>query len=138
MIKLSKMADHALTLCSQLARFPEQTKSAAEWARLSSLREPTAAKILKMLCCAEICQSERGKAGGYRMSSSHSAFTALHVVEAVDGPLSFTDCGEGGKGCAKSGDCPVEPHVGKVAQAIRDGLRQIALLDLAKEDSHVQ
>ena len=138
MIKLSKMSDHALNLCAQLAIFQSEWKNAGEWAKLAGLRESTASKLFKLLCKSDICESERGKAGGYRMAADPGSFTILNVVEAVDGPLSFSDCGLRGKGCSKSGHCAVEPHAGKVAEAIRDGLRRVPLSDLAKGANHVQ
>lgn len=120
MIKLSKMSDHALALCAALGREPKAMRSAAGWARTAGLAEPTATKILKQLAAAGICESQRGKGGGYKMSRAPADITFLAVIEAIDGPLAFSDCAQGGRGCVSEPSCVVRPHAAKLGGGMRD------------------
>lgn len=132
MIKLSKMSDHALVLCSVLAAAPGESLAAASWAKLSTLPEATTTKLLKKLCMAKICESKRGKEGGYRLARSAREVTFLHVVEAIDGPLRFSDCAIGDLGCRRSRGCGAKPHVIKIGGAIRSSLSSLTLIDIAQ------
>lgn len=132
MIKLSKMSDHALALCAALSREPLATRAAGEWARQSGLNEATATKILKLLRAAGICESRRGKSGGYKMARQPECVSFLAVIEAVDGPVAFADCAPGGKGCVSEPSCAVRPHAAKLGGGMRDLLAAQTLASLTR------
>ena len=132
MIKLSKMSDHALALAGALASSPHESRPAAEWGRLARVSAPTAVKLLKKFSAAELCESKRGKDGGYRLRSDPSAVTFLQVVEAVDGPIRFSECAPGAIGCKAEAMCAVRPHAVKIGAGIRALLANLAISELAK------
>ena len=45
-------------------------------------------KILQQLVRANVLRSKRGPRGGFSMSMTPSKVSMLHIIEAVDGPLS--------------------------------------------------
>jgi Rrf2 family protein len=140
MIKLSKMSDHALLLCSHLTTGGESL-SAAQWAALSGVPEPTTTKILKALCVAKICESKRGKDGGYKLAKPGQAISFLSVVEAMDGPIRFSDCSVGARGCIRVDRCGASPHVLRIGHAIRASMSGLTIDQIAHSvtgGDHVQ
>ena len=65
MIKLSRMADYAVVLMTQLAREPDALRTAAELSQSCGLPQPTVSKILKRpRARADLLVSYRGNKGG--------------------------------------------------------------------------
>lgn len=129
MIKLSKMCDHALVLILALGTSSESRSSLA-WAKQAGLPVATTTKLLKKMCKAGLCASQRGKDGGYGLVKSASEITVLSVIEAIEGPLSFSDCGVAGRGCSKSTGCVARRHVVKIGVAIRESLRAMTVHEM--------
>lgn len=139
MIKLSKMSDHALVLCSHLSASSQESRPAAQWASLSGMPEPTATKILKALCAGGICESKRGKDGGYRLSKPPAEVSFLHVIEAIDGPVRLSDCSAGALGCVRVGTCGAGQHVARLGEAIRSSMSGLTIDQIAhKGGKHVK
>ena len=60
------------------------------------------------------------------------------IVEAIDGPISLTHCGQPGVDCCGlSTSCQVKPHWAPVNRAVRDALSGVSLAELAPEQQAV-
>ena len=130
MLKLSKMCDHALVLCGFIAKFEQEEKPAAEWARMSGVPAATTAKLLKKISSAGLLTSTRGKGGGYKLSKPSIEISVLQVIEAIDGPVAILDCSVNGKGCEHSARCMVGKPMSLVERAVIDGFSKLSLAEL--------
>jgi len=131
MIKLNKMCDHALVLMMEMCSASSPVcKSAGDWAHLAKIPEPTATKILKMLVKAGLCESQRGKDGGYKIAKEPKELTVLAIIEAIDGPVEFTECSHMNAHCHKQNTCKAMAPVNKIAQIIIKTLQGMTLAEM--------
>jgi FeS assembly SUF system regulator len=127
MIRMSKLTDYAIVLLAHLAR-SERTLTAQELAGRSRVPLPTVSKLCKELSRAGIVVSHRGRHGGYSLARDADAISVAEIVEALEGPISLTECG------TPTGDpCGIEPYClakaswDPVSRAIQDALRRLPL-----------
>lgn len=134
MLRMSKLADYAFVILSHMAR-----KEAAIWAASllseeTSLPLPTVAKLMKLLSKGNIVNAQRGAMGGYTLAQPAREMTIAMIIEAVDGPISLTQCAGEAKGdpcnCAVPDSCPVRERWKHVNKAIRGSLESVFLADL--------
>ena len=132
MIKLSRMADYAVVLMTQLAREPDALRTAGELAQSCGLPQPTASKILKLLAQAELLASYRGNKGGYLLARAADGITMADVIGAVDGPIALTDCiGPDGLVCEIEALCPTRTNWQSINRAMVDALSSVSLAEMA-------
>ena len=132
MIKLSRMADYAVVLMTQLAREPDSLRTAGELAQSCGLPQPTVSKILKLLAHAELLVSYRGNKGGYLLARAADGITMADVIGAVDGPIALTDCiGPDGLVCEIEALCPTRTNWQSINRAMVDALSSVSLAEMA-------
>ncbi|MBZ5639248.1 MAG: Rrf2 family transcriptional regulator [Acidobacteriia bacterium] len=88
------------------------------------------AKILRSLVRARLLRSSRGVHGGFALARAASRITLLDVVEAIEGPLSLTNCTPDPAGCARSDDCPATSVWLEVQQKMAEVLNSTTLESL--------
>jgi Rrf2 family protein len=88
------------------------------------------AKILRSLVRAQLLRSTRGVNGGFSLARQPAEITLLHVLEAIEGPLSLTDCVPNSEECAHSANCPANAVWSRVQDSIKEILRSTTLEDL--------
>ncbi|MCE9589942.1 MAG: Rrf2 family transcriptional regulator [Planctomycetes bacterium] len=143
MLHLTRKTDYALVALSYLAQqrqagqtgAPDEV-SARKIADHFGMPLPLLMNILKELAQAKIIGSTRGSHGGYRLIVAPEAVSLLEVIEAMEGPVKFTECSEGlpilGQGCAMQECCTIRGPVRKLNQRIRGFLSEVTLADLAE------
>ena len=132
MIKLSRMADYAVVLMTQLAREPEALRTAAELSQSCGLPQPTVSKILKQLAQAELLVSYRGAKGGYLLARTAGGISMADVIGAVDGPIALTDCiGPDGLVCEIEALCPTRTNWQSINDAMIQALSSVSLAEMA-------
>src|SRR5437867_2792971 len=99
MLRISKLADYATLIMSQLAVDADKIHSASVLARQVHLSMPVVSKILKILCQAGLILSVRGAEGGYRLARLAQDITLAEVVAAIEGDFAMTEC------CSAQGSC---------------------------------
>lgn len=135
MLRMSKLADYAFIILSHMALKKEAVWSASALAEETLLPLPTVAKLMKLLAKGGIVTAQRGAQGGYSLARPAPKITIAQIIEAVDGPITLTECAGQAKGkdpclCAAGGDCLVKEGWGRVNAAIRQALQNVTLLDL--------
>ncbi len=134
MLRMSKLADYAFVILSHMASKEEHTWSASVLSQETFLPLPTVAKLMKLLAKSGIVLAQRGAMGGYTLAHKAKETTIATIIEAVDGPISLTECAGEVKGkpctCAVKGECPVRESWTHVNNAIRGSLEQVYLSDL--------
>ncbi len=131
MIRLSRLADYAFVLLTQMARQGPDSCSASALAERTSLPLPTVSKLLKILAKQGLIQAQRGAAGGYRMVRLPSHIAVASVIEAVDGPIALTECVDDREPhCVVESVCPMHGGWNKINQAVRTALATVTLADM--------
>ena len=66
-------------------------------------------QLLGTLRRADLVKTVRGAQGGYQLSREPSQITARNIIEAMEGPLNFSDCvSEPEHACNRSAHCPAK------------------------------
>lgn len=131
-IKLSRMADYAVTLMTVFASCEGQQQTVACLAAKTGLSEATVSQILKKLTRHGLLNSTRGVNGGYMLAMGAETITMVHVVEAMDGPISLTRCLTPQNDCCYAGTCGTKTSWAKVNMAVREALDAMSLKDICQ------
>jgi Rrf2 family transcriptional regulator, iron-sulfur cluster assembly transcription factor len=108
-LRLTNAGDYAIRGMIHIASLPEGAVALrSEIARAQGIPSSFMAKILRSLVRARLLRSSRGVHGGFALARSASDITLLDVVEAIEGPLSLTDCTPESDGCGRSEECPAQ------------------------------
>jgi FeS assembly SUF system regulator len=134
-LRISRLTDYGTVVLGHLARDDAGLVSAAEVATATGIALPTVSKLLKSLAKAEIVSSTRGSQGGYRLARDPWAISAADVIDALDGPVSITECSASDSHCNLEAVCNVGGAWQRINVAIRRALKEISLADLLRTNS---
>lgn len=133
-MRLSSMADYAVVAMRAAAlHCGGDRTNASEIADETGLPLPTVQKLVSRLGSAGLLRSVRGAGGGFRLARPAAAITVADIVEAIEGPISMTQCCDEDSDCAIELRCGTRAHWPQVNRAIRGALEQITLADLAHQ-----
>ncbi len=130
MLRISRLTDYGTVVLGQLANDAAELSSAAEVAATTGLGLPTVSKILKSLAKAGLVVSTRGVRGGYRLSREPNLISAADVIDALEGPVSITECSAIDSHCDFESVCNVGNAWQRINVAIRRALDDVSLSDL--------
>lgn len=130
MLRISKLTDYGTVVLAHLATEQPAVVSAADVAAGTGLALPTVSKLLKLLARAELVHSTRGAQGGYQLARPAHEISAANVIDALEGPVSITECSALDSHCAHEGACNVGGTWQRINVAIRHALDEVTLLDL--------
>jgi len=136
-LRISKLTDYGTVLLAHLAENPAGVCSAADVAAATGIALPTVSKLLKSLAKSGLVTSTRGANGGYELSRSPAAISAADIIDALEGPVSITECSSIDSLCEHEGVCSVGGAWQRINVAIRRALGDITLSDLLKSHSPV-
>jgi len=132
MLRISKLTDYGTVVLASLASEPRAVRSAADLAIATGIALPTVSKLLKSLARAELVTSTRGASGGYRLSRDPLEISAADVIDALEGPVSITECSGVDSHCDYETVCSVGSSWRRINTAIRHALQDVTLLDLLR------
>ena len=130
MLRISKLTDYGTVVLAHLAKNPESLSSAADVAAATGIALPTVSKLLKTLTRAELVNSTRGAHGGYSLARSPGDISAADVIDALEGPVSITECSSADSHCDYESFCNIGGAWQRINLAIRMALDDITLADL--------
>ena len=94
-------------------------------------------QLLGSLRRANLVKTVRGAQGGYQLSRSPGDITARDVIEAMEGPLSFSECvSDKSSACGRSGDCPARGVWEFLTGRVNGLLDSITLTDMIQNNLH--
>ena len=137
MLRISRLTDYGTVLLAHLAAHQATVCSAADVAEATGIAPPTVSKLLKLLARAELVTSTRGANGGYRLARAPQEITAADVIDALEGPVSITECSSSAGDCEHEDVCSVGGAWQRINVAIRRALRDVTLNDLVCANSPV-
>lgn len=130
MIKLSRLADYAVVLLTQMGGGTKAVHNALDLAERTGLPVPTVSKILATLARDGILVSVRGAKGGYRLALPPPRITVAAIIAAIDGPIALTQCVDTKGNCNVETLCPTRSGWHKINDAILGALAGVTLADL--------
>ena len=137
MLRISKLTDYGTVLLAHLAANPRAVCSAADVAAATGIALPTVSKLLKSLARSGLVASTRGANGGYQLSRSPQAISAADIIDALEGPVSITECSSAESLCEHENICSVGGAWQRINVAIRRALDDVTLSDLLRSSSPV-
>ena len=137
MLRISKLTDYGTVLLAHLAANRDNVCSAADVAAATGIALPTVSKLLKSLAKSGLVTSTRGANGGYELSRSPREISAADVIDALEGPVSITECSSIDSLCEHEGVCSVGGAWQRINVAIRRALNDVTLSDLLRTNSPV-
>ena len=137
MLRISKLTDYGTVLLAYLARNPDEVCSSADIAASTGIALPTASKLLKSLARNGLVTSTRGASGGYRLALAARDISAADIIDALEGPVSITECSASDSHCDIEEDCSVGNAWQRINVAIRNALQEVSLVDLLRSSSPV-
>jgi len=136
-LRISKLTDYGTVVLAQLAANEGQVCSAAEVSGATGIALPTVSKLLKSLARAGLVNSTRGANGGYELARDPHDISAADVIDALEGPVSITECSGTDSHCDFESTCSVGGAWQRINVAIRRALDEVTLVDLARIKSPV-
>lgn len=144
-MKISSQEEYGLRCLLRLARAEEsRSLTIPEIAAAEGLSVPYAAKLLAVLRKAGILDSERGRAGGYRLARPAEHLGLGSILMVLGEPL-FEEPAycrqhagtETGGVCVHRGGCTLRALWGSLEHWIRNALDQITLADLLQSEPRI-
>lgn len=131
MLRMSKLTDYGIVLLAHMAQGGGVTpRTAQQLSRASRVPIPTVSKILKELSRAGIVVSQRGRHGGYALARAAEEISVAAIVEALEGPVSVTECSDAAGICALERTCVARGQWGPISRAIQGTLERLPLSSL--------
>ncbi|MGH9320433.1 MAG: RrF2 family transcriptional regulator [Vicinamibacteria bacterium] len=138
MLRLSKKVDYALTALIHLAHQGEGSSwSAREIAKGYGLPPDLLAKILQKLAREGLVVSHQGTKGGYSLGRPADRIQVVSVIEAVDGPLSLTQCFTDEGTCDQFDTCNVKSPLQRLNDQVLAMLSQVTIAGMCEEDFQI-
>ena len=133
-MRLTHLADYAVVMMTAAARRDAGARlSATELSKDTGVPLPTAQKLMGKLAQAGLLSSARGAGGGFTLARPVTEISLADIVEAVEGPIALTMCGDGiNHDCLLDAHCRVKPHMGIVGAKVRGALGAVSLQELAR------
>lgn len=130
MLRISKLTDYGTMVLAQLASKERGLTTAGELALATHLGRSTVSKLLKSLAHAGLVVSERGARGGYALARPPQDISAAEIIDALEGPVTLTECSSGHGSCDLETYCRVGMAWQRINLTIRRALQQVTLADL--------
>ncbi|OGR42782.1 MAG: hypothetical protein A2X28_10525 [Elusimicrobia bacterium GWA2_56_46] len=102
-LKISDAAAIALHAVDLLGKAPRRPQSAAGIARELGVSYNHLSKVMQRLTKAGFVTPLRGPKGGFALAPKTPGAELRRVIEAIEGPLDFSDCLMENKVCGRSG-----------------------------------
>jgi len=136
-LRISKLTDYGTVLLADLAASRDSVCSAADVANSTGIAVPTVSKLLKSLGRSGLVTSTRGANGGYQLARDPRDISAADIIDALEGPVSITECSASDSQCEHEGVCSVGGAWQRVNVAIRRALDDVSLHDLLRTSSPI-
>lgn len=133
MFRLNKLTDYSIVLMTYVARNPQHAQhSARELAIGTQLPSATVGKIVRELVEHGLLVSHRGVKGGYTLGRPADKISVADIIDALEGPVGFTECNSTPGCCELEPSCTVRSNSQVISRALRRTLQEIRLTDLIR------
>jgi Rrf2 family protein len=106
-LRLTRAGDYAIRAMIHLGSLPEGGVALKDDVAITeSIPSSFMAKILRQLVKGGLLRSARGVNGGFGLSRPATEINLLQIVEAIEGPITLTECSPDPENCTRAHDCP--------------------------------
>lgn len=134
MLKLSKKVDYGLMSLMHLAKRTDRTSwSAREIAENYDIPLELLAKILQRLVQKGLLVSHPGTHGGYSLGRPANRISAAEVIEAIEGPLSLTNCVSDDGVCGQFEKCNVKSPLQRLNDIVVHTFRNLTIEEMSQQ-----
>jgi len=131
MLRINRETDYSVVILSAMARQPEERFSAAQLAAAHGVPQPMVSKVMKQLVHAGLLCSYRGAKGGYGLARAPEEISVIEVIEALEGPVAFTECAEKGTdSCMHAENCQASATWLRISAVVREALASASLAEM--------
>ncbi|CAN7349138.1 Rrf2 family transcriptional regulator [Phenylobacterium sp. LjRoot225] len=116
---LSQKARYALRALVELARADGAQLTSGELSLRADAPRKFLEAILLELSRNQLVVSRRGKFGGYVLAQPAEQISFAQVIRVIDGPLALAPCVSKRMGFRKCDDCPEDPSLCALREALR-------------------
>ncbi|RAK56410.1 RrF2 family transcriptional regulator [Phenylobacterium deserti] len=116
---LSQKARYALRALVELARTGGEQLTSGELSTRADAPRKFLEAILLELSRNKLVISRRGKFGGYVLARPAGEISFAEVIRVIDGPLALAPCVSPRLGFRKCDDCPDDPALCSLREALR-------------------
>jgi Rrf2 family protein len=127
-MNINRGSDFAIRLLAHLAAEGETTSREASQKIAVPLNH--LAKLVQVLSRNGFVSTRKGKGGGLKLARDPGRISLAEVIEAVEGPMTLSDCIFNRKSCRFSGKCKVRKYLGTVRSTIYDMLAAKTIADV--------
>jgi FeS assembly SUF system regulator len=92
MIKVTRLADYAVSIIYAFSGSEKEILSSQNIAEKTKLHKATVNKLLAQLVKKNVLEPFRGTKGGYRLKKGLDNISIRELIEAIEGPVLLTDC----------------------------------------------
>lgn len=133
MFRLNKLTDYGIVLMTYVANKPNSAlHTAREMAAGTHMHAATVGKIVRELVDHGLLVSTRGVKGGYALARPAETISVADIIDALEGPVGFTECYSTPGCCELETSCTVRSNSQVISRALRRTLEEIRLTDLIK------
>lgn len=129
-MKITRASDYAIRLLAHLAAGEVET-TASILADELGIPFNHIAKLVQTLSRRGFLLTRKGKGGGLRLAVDPKKINLAEVIEAVEGPLTVSDCIFNRQSCKFSGKCKARKCLSQVRNKMREMLAETYIADLA-------
>lgn len=132
MLRITRLTDYAIAVLGAMAGGNAPIFTARQAAKATGLPLPAVSKILKSLAKHGIVASQRGVLGGYRIGRQPAQIALSEVIDAIEGPIALTECGQSdlGLACEYHASCAVQVSWARVNRVVRRALSSVTIADM--------
>ena len=131
MLKVTRLADYAVSIISSFSDNENEILSSQDIVYKTKLQQATVNKLLSRLVKEGFLVPFRGANGGYKLKKDLSNISIKELVEAIEGPVSLTDClNKNANDCNLFSVCNTKNTWSMVNNAIKDTLESIKIKDI--------
>jgi Rrf2 family protein len=131
MLRITKEADYGIMLLAAMSERPlGEVQTARAVAERCSLPLPMASKILRSLARANVLVSHRGVTGGYSLGRSVETLSVAQIIRAIEGPISFVQCGVEPGACDQEPVCPTRLSWARISKEVEMALERIPVSEM--------
>jgi len=136
MLKLSKKVDYGLMSLMHLAQHPERNSwSAREIAQTYDIPLELLSKILQKLVQKGLLVSHAGSYGGYSLSRDPGEISAAEIIEAIEGPLSLTNCVSEEGVCGQFEKSNLKTPLQRLNDIVAQTFKTLSIEDMAQQQT---
>jgi len=133
MLRINRETDYGVVILSAMAQSPAERFNAAQLAAAHGLPQPMVSKVMKQLVHAGLLRSFRGAKGGYGLARDPEAITVAEVIEALEGPIAFTECVKAGRdSCEHVDDCHASTTWARISAVVQEALGAVNLAEMGQ------